>query len=322
MSIEQRSWDMVSAVFRAVKTNGLYRAADERFSGAVRGMVMYGREAATEMGLAHYTSWENLLRMFRTQDGECPVLRMYNYEMVNDPEEGKVMPPEWKELNTKIDDLLEEYDPGSDEGRAGNTYACSFSTKEQGVEDDLTFWRLYGDNGNGASLKLGTVQKRMYRIRYRDEDKDRDWRKDEDKAEDEQVAEQLKKLIDLGINIVREVPEEYRTEMGKSVAKALRQVLDGYLYLVKSRAYEQEKEWRMIQVRPDRVTVKYDVSDDGIVRRYVEGGKLRDLFKSASVITLGPRVRNSHAARDYVEFLARTHRMKYTKVRVSTQKYR
>ena len=315
---------MVADVFRAVTNTGLYRAADERFSGAVRGMVMYSREAATKMGLAHYTSWENLLGIFRTQDGECPVLRMYNYEMVNDPEEGKVMPLEWKELNTRIDDLLEKYDPGSDEGRAGNTYACSFSTKEQGVEveDDLTFWRLYGDNGNGASLKLGTVQERMYRIRYRDEDKDRDQRCKEEVAEDKQVAEQLEKLIDLGASMVDETPEEYRKEMGKSVAKALRQVLDGYLYLVKSRAYEQEKEWRMIQVRPDRVNVKYDVSDSGVVRRYVEGGKLRDLFKSESVITLGPRVRNSGAARDYIESLARTHRMQYTKVRVSTQKYR
>lgn len=116
MSIEQQSWDMVSNVFRAVKNNRLYRAADERFSGAVRGMVMY-RHEVTEMGLAHYTSWENLLKMFRTQDGECPVLRMYNYEMVNDPEEGKVMPPEWRELNAEVNDLLEKYDPGSDESR-------------------------------------------------------------------------------------------------------------------------------------------------------------------------------------------------------------
>lgn len=321
MSIEQQSWDMVSNVFRAVKNNRLYRAADERFSGAVRGMVMY-RHEVTEMGLAHYTSWENLLKMFRTQDGECPVLRMYNYEMVNDPEEGKVMPPEWRELNAEVNDLLEKYDPGSDESRSGNTYACSFSTKEQGVEDDLTFWRLYGGNGNGVSLRLGTVQERMYRIRYRDEDRDKDQRDDEEVAEDRQVAEKLKKLIGLGVSMVSETPQEYRIEMGKSVAKALRQVLDGYLYLVKSRAYEQEKEWRMIQVRPDRVNVKYDVSGDGLVRRYVEGGKLRDLFRSASVITLGPRVRNSRAARDYVEFLARTHRMKYTSVRVSMQKYR
>lgn len=320
MSIEQKSWDMVSNVFRAVKNNELYRAADERFSGAVRGMVMYRHEAATGMGLAHYTSWENLLRMLRTQDGKCPVLRMYNYEMVNDPEEGKVMPPEWRDLNMEVNDLLEKYDPGSDEGRSGNTYACSFSTKEQGVEDDLTFWRLYGDNGNGASLKLGTVQERMYRIRYRDEDRDR--RDDEEVAEDRQVAGQLKKLIGLGASIVSETPEGYKTEMGKSVAKALRQVFDGYLYLVKSRAYEQEKEWRMIEVRPDRVNVKYDVSSDGLVRRYVEGGKLRDLFRSASVIMLGPRVQNSRAARDYIEFLARTHRMKYTSVRVSMQKYR
>ena len=46
--------------------------------------------------LVHYTSWENALNMF--SGNENPVLRMYNYEQSNDPDEGKIRPREWKDV--------------------------------------------------------------------------------------------------------------------------------------------------------------------------------------------------------------------------------
>ena len=318
MGIVEESWVMLSNLFRLVKDEELYRVADERLAEGVRDMVMYADDAIPT-GVAHYTSWENLLRMLETQSGEYPMLRMYNYEKANDPEEGKIIPPEWKDLNKRVNELFEEHDPGGNEARVGNTYACSFSTKDQNVGDDLTFWRLYGNDGEGASLKLGTLAPRMHRIRYRDERGDQ--RNEHEAKEDGKIAEQMTELVEFGIGIVNTTPEAHIAEMGKSIAKALRQVLDGYFYLVKSRAYEQEREWRMIKVRPERNDVKYDVRE-GVVHRYIEGGKLRDLFKSASEITLGPKVENRHAARDYIEYLVRKHGMKYTKVKVSSQRYR
>ena len=300
MSIDRNSWIMMSCLFEVVgEKKELYRVADDVFSSRVRGMVLYTDKMAMarKIELAHYTSWKKLLEMFEVQGEECPVLRMYNCETANDPEEGKIVPPEWRDLSAEVDDLLRKNDPRGDEREAVSTYACSFSTKNKGVEDDLTFWRLYGNNGSGASLKLGAVADRMYKIRYRDEDGNR--RSPDEKREDEQVADQMKSLIDLGVNIIDRTPQDHRVEMGKSIAKALRQVLDGYLHLVKSRAYETEQEWRMIQVRPHKDDVKYDVVD-GVVRRYVERGKLKDLFKSASEITLGPKVPNGHAARGYI----------------------
>ena len=303
MSVDRDSWLAVSGIFEIVgEMKEFYRIADDVFSGVVRDMILYDDKMARRIELAHYTSWEKLLKMFEVQGEECPALRMYNCETANDPEEGKIVPPEWRDLNMAIDDLLKKHDHRGDEREAGSTYACSFSTKENGVEDDLTFWRLYGNNGIGASLKLCAVADGMYKIRYRDEDGNQ--RSSDEKREDEQVKGQLKSLIDVGVNVIEKAPPAHRDEMGKSIAKALRQVLDGYLYLVKSRAYETEQEWRMIQVRPRKDEVKYDVVD-GVVRRYVERGKLKDLFRSASEITLGPKVPNGRAARGYIESLAR-----------------
>ena len=323
MSIDRNSWIMMSELFEIVDGNEeLCRVADDVLSSSVRDMVLYDDKMAMtrKIELAHYTPWENLLEMFEVQNEEFPVLKMYNCETANDPEEGKIVPSEWRDLNTEIDNLLKRHDPQGDEREVCSTYACSFSTKHKGVEDDLTFWRLYGNNGSGASLKLGAVVEKMYKIRYRDENGDQ--RSSDEAGEDEQVAEQMRKLIDHGVNIIDRKPRDHRDELGKSIAKALRQLLDGYLYLVKSRAYKTEQEWRMIRVRPRKDEVKYDVVD-GVVRRYVEHEKLlKDLFKSASEITLGPKVPNGHAARGYIESLARKHGMMYTKVKVSSQKYR
>lgn len=300
-----------------------HTVVEERLPSYVRQLVWYDDNlTGGSGGLVHYTSWENMLKILGTEEEACPMFRMYNYETANDPEEGSIKPREWKQLEKKAAKLLDEYDPeGSEErNRGGSTYGCSFSTNGEGVEDDLMFWRLYGNDGEGCSLKLGAVPAGMYRVRYRDGQGGVRSRKES--GEDKEVAGWVERLLTIGKETIGRMPESSRVQVGRSIARVLGQVLDGYCHLVKNRAYQHEQEWRMISVMPDRDKVKYDVGTDRIVRRYVEGGKMADLFSSSSMITLGPRVANSGAAREYVETLTRKRGMKYTRVRVSAKRYR
>ncbi len=317
------SWEKLFKFLRE-ETGGVgsHTVVEERLPGFVRQLVWYHDElAANSGGLVHYTSWERMLKMMDVEHGAPPILRMYNYEAANDPQEGSIKPPEWTALEKKARNLLHKYDPeGSEErDRGGSTYGCSFSTNGSGVEDDLMFWRLYGNNGEGCSLKLGSVPRGIYRVRYRDH---KVRRTSQEVAEDREVAGRMKRLLSIGEETIDRVPESSRLQTGRSIARMVGQVLDGYSHLVKNRAYEHEQEWRMISVMPDRHDVRYEIGSDRVVRRYVDGGKMAKLFSSSSAITIGPRVANIGAAREYIETTARKIGMKYTRVSVSSKRYR
>ena len=317
------SWDELFSFLREVDAGtDAHRIVEERLPYYVRHLVLYDDKLTdTSGGLVHYTSWERMLSILDVPAGQEPMLRMYNYESANDPEEGSIKPPEWKALEREAKHLLDEYDPeGSQErDRGGSTYGCSFSTNGVDVEDDLMFWRLYGNDGEGCSLKLGSLPLGMYRVRYRNQ---KERRKKREVAEDRAVAKRMGQLLTIGKETIDRMPESVRMQMSKSVARVLGQVLDGYSHLVKNRAYEHEQEWRMIRVMPDRDDVKYDVGADRIVRRYVNAGKMADLFSSSSSITIGPRVAHGGAAREYIETMCRRKGIKYTQIRVSSRRYR
>lgn len=324
MSVEE-SWNNLYALLRDIRTENLYRVARERLPGCVRDLVLYDDKLETTSGgLVHYTSWGNLLKMLDIQGGRVPVLRMYNYESANDPEEGKIELPEWSELKKVVGNLIGEY---SDQMQGGSAYGCSFSTNGPGVEDHLMFWRLYGNNGEGASLKLGVVPgmdtpKGMYRVRYRKNGGA--GRKQEEINNDTEVVERMKTFVNLGREAIEAAPSQYKRDVGNSVARALQQTLESYTHLVKNSAYEHEQEWRMIKATPPNSNdVKYGMNDDGVVRRFVEGGTVKSVFGSASVITLGPRVPNEYgAAKGYIKTLIKKHEMEHIRVEVSKQRYR
>ena len=318
------TWSDLIDYLKAIQVNGEYSEVGERLPVCIRKLVLYDDTLTGSSGgpvrLVHYTSWDRMLKMFAVENGEHPVLRMYNYEFANDPEEGNIRPPEWSKVDEEVAALLCEYDPeGSEErARGGSTYGCSFSSNGDGVEDDLMFWRLYGNNGAGGSLRLGGMPKGIYRVRYRN---DRGLATGAEASHDKSVTSRLRQLLDLGKETVDKAPDLYKRELGKHISKALGQVLDGYFHLVKNKAYEHEHEWRMISVMPEEDEIKYEVGSDGVVRRYVAGGEMKILL-SSSDITLGPTMPNCGAARGYIETLVRRHGMKHTKVKVSSKKYR
>lgn len=178
------------------------------------------------------------------------------------------------------------------------TYGCSFSSGPSGIEDDLTYWRLYGNNGNGCSFKISrSFNEHIYKVRYRD-------RNESDKKEDEEVAERLNKLIAVCQEAVNAAPKEYRYIVGGTAAELLFRIIHSYFHLIKHVAYENEREWRMINVLPQPSAVRFDTTSGNVIKRYVEGATLEKMLSSGSLITVGPTVPNHGAARAYIEYLA------------------
>ena len=296
------------------KVHGLF---DER-----QKLVLYDDSRKFEVNLVHYTTWKNALNMFNP-NVDIPVMRMYNYEQSNDPDEGQIIPPEWKQVIDEANWLDKYLGDGSlwkrDLKIGGSTYGCSFSSGPAGVEDDLTYWRLYGNDGVGCSLKISSTHDfPIYKVRYRDKETG-----NEQKEEDRQVAERLRSLLRIGKKTVEKVPDKYKLEVGGVIAKGLQKIIYGYCHLIKHRAYAGEEEWRMINVMPRPDEVQYDVGSENLVRRYVEGPALHDILVSSSSITIGPTVPNRGAARAYIEHLVnKVHQMRNVDVKNSDRTYR
>ncbi len=330
MTDVRRSWANLIAGLRHIRQNG---AVDVRYSMKIRGLfaekipelLLYDDFPDAGINLVHYTTWKNALDML-SEDHENPVLRMYNYEQSNDPNEGQIRPPEWEKVEQEanwLDEFLKGDSRWAEELKfGGSTYGCSFSSGPADVEDDLTYWRLYGNNGQGCSLKISrTHGARVHKVRYRD--KNFDTRCPDEEKEDEQVAERLKELFRAGKEIVDCAPaDSHRNAVGKAVAEGLRRVVYAYYHLIKDKAYVEEKEWRMIEVMPQPGEVRYDSASEDLVKRYVEGPPFNRLLSTASVITIGPTVLNRGAARAYFEHLAWGHELDYVSVKNSNKIYR
>lgn len=297
-----------------------YQVVGERLPALVHGLLLYddGPQEHSD-GLVHYTSWENMLKILDVEEGQHPLFRMYNYELANDPEEGDIKPPIWEKLEEKSNHLFSPYELESNDkkNRVESTYGCSFSTNRVDVEDDLMLWRLYGGDGNGCALKLGTRPSGIYRVRYI-----KRGQKNDEISKDKDLNNRLECLLQSADTAINGVPISSRDKVGRSIARAVNQILEGYFHLVKNDAYKHEQEWRIIEVNPDKTDVRFSVDKDRTVRRYIEGPKMKELLSTGSNITLGPRVANKNAASDYIEYLLRQRGMNYTKVSISTKKYR
>lgn len=293
----------------------------------VADLVFFEDTLSVEARLAHYTSWENVIKMFELNHG-VPIIRMYNYELANDPEEGKIKPPEWEALEDKavnelFGDLLGRNESLKDLMVTESAFGCSFSSgPRSGVGDDMTYWRLYGNDGQGCSLRVPSVPAAgAYKVRYRHRDFAN--RSKSEKLEDEGVAARLSEFVDLAKEAVDCTPEKFKRDAAILVANALFRVLYGYYHLVKHIAYEDEQEWRIIRVMPRFDEVRYDTDSPNLVKRYVNGPKLSELLETESVITIGPTVPNSAVARDFLkERVKEEHGIMSVKVEVSNQSYR
>ncbi len=289
----------------------------EELQKQVRRVRFYNdkRNHETESCFAHYTSWSSFLAILNQ---ERPLMRMYNYETANDPQEGQIYPEGWREVGERAR-CIGDVNGADDRSQPGDTYGCSFSSGTEDIGDDLTLWRLYGDNGEGCSLMTSSPGMDMYRIRYRKHDGSVRNRKEAE--EDKAVAQQMNKLLCAGERTIDSLDDSYMQPVGSAIGDAVQRVLEGYCYLVKDVAYSNEKEWRRIVVRPPLVETRFDADVAG-VRRYVEGHAFKDLLVTGSAITIGPKVGNSKAVCDYVKRTAGHRGLQRPSIRNSAKSYR
>lgn len=290
---------------------------EEAVQELVRRVRFYddGQARSTGAHLAHYTSWENAIAIVNQ---DKPVMRMYSYEQANDPLEGCVQPLEWTKVRDDATWLKEYENSGTVGADPGSVFGYSFSSgNTASIGDDLMYWRLYGNNGDGCSFMMPTVPSDMYKVRYRR----RDGKPNDNADEDKEVARRMRALLNACEHTVESVGDDHRSGVGGIVAAAAIRVLDGYRYLVKDEAYRDENEWRRVEVNPSLQRVRHEV-DETKVRRYVDGPPISQLLLSGSEITIGPTVHSRYAARSYVEKMVRKRSILSPTVKVSAKSYR
>ncbi len=320
-------YNILKSCIRRIPKDPLYYLELHGLTRAVSELVFFEDTLSADARLAHYTSWENVIKMFGLNH-DIPVVRMYNYELANDPEEGKIKPPEWeavedKAVNELFGDLVVDKESLKNLMVIESAFGCSFSSGPcNGVGDDMTYWRLYGNDGQGCSMRISSLPaKGAYKVRYRH--RDFASRSESDKLEDERVATRLNEFVELAKEAVGCTPEKFKRDAAILVANALFRVLYGYYHLVKHVAYKDEQEWRVIRVMPKLQEVRYDIDSPNLVKRYVNGPMLSELLETESVITIDPTVPNSAVARDFLnERVREEHGILPVSVRVSSQSYR
>lgn len=299
----QRLMDQLSEIERRGPDNPrIYRGYLEPVILFFRNLTLFEDVLDVKEGLAHYTSWEKAVAIME-KDAE-PAVRLYNYEIANDPREGMICRPEWNEVEDQarwLDEVLAGEEVGShgDVRTQGSAYGCSFSSGAKcDIGDDLNFWRLYGNDGDGCSFMIPFKPDGMYRVRYYGSGGRNG---DGQVGDDGQIMELFARLLHIGKQIVESAPKDELPRVTRVVARNLRRLRATYRHLAKSHYYRSEREWRMTRVAPERKDVHFDVTDGRLVKRYVNGPLWKDLLMSDSVITIGPCVRNRSAAVAYME---------------------
>lgn len=227
--------------------------------------------------MIHYTSVGSLMSLLlNAANGHRSFLRLYDSAHFNDPDEGNY-------LGRNLPDGL-DWAVG---GTQSHAYVASFidpgHDEERDMTDNLVFWRTYGREGEGCSLKVRVPASNLRRVLYGSGDA----RTAGSKLLP--VLKLLEPLLDISNDIHRVIID------------AIWESLERIQYLYKSGAYSYEAEYRFVlgklEIDEDRVCI--DISDPGEsvsrVRHYCEHEDLEigNIFASGSSVTLGPCVPNS-----------------------------
>lgn len=251
---------------------------------------------AEDERMTHYTNIAAIHSMLRLPEDlkeiedykkKYPVLRLYNAVYMNDPEEGIYLfdCEELQEIVPYIEDERQHY-----------TYLASLSTNKI---DDLTMWRLYGQDGKGISIllpykdyksilpsifdifsnkfhaKLNTIDDdrnriRLYEISY-----------DCEKIRSKIVKKfnELKQAIDENGDLENQNLKQYLFRFFATACDEIR-------YLYKNPQYQVEKEFRYLAFLPmESQFVKMDERE--IPHLYVETEPI--LFRKGTNIIIGPK---------------------------------
>ena len=220
------------------------------------------------------------------EDGDLGgYLRLYDTSSVNDPGEGSF----FVRVADKTTGFREKYGAVLrlfEDRSAAPAYQTSLTQVEDVAEaDDLVFWRTYGSEGSGCALVIPVEcfkdQVNLFRVRY-------------GMAKAASCLNRLEELFEAYGEVVG--APDFHGELAQ-LPQPIVNVLSPLVYLYKSKAYEYEKEARMVIPLPDLKNGVYlqasstaDVPDKWRHFAQVPELEIGNLLVSGSWVLLGPTV--------------------------------
>jgi len=201
-------------------------------------------------------------------------LRLYDSAHFNDPDDGNYLA---RHLNPSS--VRRWLSPST----TTHAYVASFIVPDDPdnpdeASDNLVFWRTYGQEGEGCSLKLRTPKANVWRVLY-------------NRNELVNTVEILTPVLEC----VAPLFDDDYPWLNDDLARAIWKSLGILQYLYKSRAYRYENECRIVvpasEILSDTVEYEFD-QDTGHLRHYCvnEALEISKILSSGSSITIGPCV--------------------------------
>ena len=238
--------------------------------------------------VVHYTSLRNVIEILQSQETkrirkQATAVRLYDSVHLNDPTEGTYL----------ADSLTTEFAWGRHISR-GHAYISSYILpKQEGgprlsndLSDDLVFWRTYGREGKGCSLKISVPTSELRQVFY-------------GKEKTSRAAHEILRVLRLLDPLVR-IKSMIKSDIRRLLADCIWEALGSIQYLYKSEAYHYERECRVVlhesDVDSNSISFDYQISPHGepMLRHFFEHQALRvhAMMSSGSLITVGPCVTN------------------------------
>ena len=229
-----------------------------------------------------------------SKDEQNASLRLYDSVHFNDPGEGNylvhnLLPPNNDESNYLVRNQNPPKTYGwSDPPHADHPYIASFtisdSDDKEDMSDNLVFWRTYGKEGEGCSLKLRIPSCRLRKVFYGID-------------EMECTKQILRPVLDSLSPLTSITDRVMKKDIREKLAGIFCESFKGIRYLYKSEAYKHERECRFIIHKSDidenKICFEYKERDNSPrIRHYYEDEALaiKKILTSGSAVTLGPRV--------------------------------
>ena len=250
----------------------------------------------------HYTTVATVVSMLQAQankrrHGGIPEneqgqqgtsLRLYDSAHFNDPDDGNYLGRHLSRSG-KYDWLM----PST----RTHAYVASFMIPEDDPDlasDNLVFWRTYGREGEGCSLKLRTPTDHVRRVLYTSKELDR-----------------TEKLLYPILDVLEPLADTDDPWTKQVLREAFWSSLGRIRFLYKSPAYTYERECRFviprIEISSDQISFDYrhDSGSSGRLRHYLEDEALKvtEILGSGTSITIGPCVADKEDLKQSLEVL-------------------
>ena len=199
-------------------------------------------------------------------------LRLYDSGHFNDPDDGNYLA---RHLNPSGDHRWLK------RSTTTHAYIASFiipDTDPDAASDNLVFWRTYGREGEGCSLKLRPPKSELWRVLYEQDD-----------------IERTVTLLNPVLASLDSLSDVDTPWLQDALTSTIWDSLGTIQYLYKSPAYRYENECRVVipssRVVEERVAFEYK-NETGRLRHYLEDEELdvTRILTSGCSITIGPCV--------------------------------